>query len=48
MSHQVQHALATRLTVALALAIAASLLLVGWTLYKPSNIAADTTAQTTH
>ena len=35
MSIHTQQRLAIRLTVAMALAVAASLLLVGWTLYKP-------------
>jgi len=35
MSIQAQHRLATRLSFLTALAVAGSLLLVGWTLYRP-------------
>ena len=48
MSIHTQQRLATRLTVAMALAVAASLLLVGWTLYKPGPAPSPVVSSATH
>jgi nitrate/nitrite-specific signal transduction histidine kinase len=48
MSIQTQERLVTRLIVVMALAIAVSLVMVGWTLYRPgSSLGAATTINST-
>jgi hypothetical protein len=49
MSIQTQERLVTRLIVIMALAIAASLVMVGWTLYRPgSSLGVSATVNSTH